>query len=138
MRPPCILVEACMVGQRGKALVAKIRSERIDRTSAQTIDDAAFVLSFIEIVEKLRVGVSFWLNSVKNVWTIKARNETLGVIDVEPLDNVLAYKLIGCRRQSDQWDVGKFGFQLRKLQILRPEIMSPTGNTMCFVNCEQR
>ena len=47
--------ETCVIRQRAESFIAKIGGERINRRTAQTIDDSTLVFALVKIFEKLRV-----------------------------------------------------------------------------------
>ncbi len=76
-----LFVQPGVIGKCTKAFVTQIRGERIDRTAAEAINNAAVILSFFKIIEKLIVGFPLRLDRVENIRSVKAGYKNLGVLE---------------------------------------------------------
>ena len=76
-------------------------------------------------------------DAVEDIRSVKARQETLGTMQMQALDDLLAGAHIGRGGQGDARHVGEQLGKLAQLQVFRAEIMPPLRHAMRLVDGEQ-
>ena len=91
----------------------------------------------LDEVAHLLKHLLFFNNPVKDVWTIKTRDEFPGMLQ-ESLHDLLTRFRISRSGERHAGNVGKKLLELRERSVLRPEVVSPNAHEMRFVDGEKR
>ena len=88
-------------------------------------------------VEQLRSRRGFRLDPVGDVGSVEARDEVLGILEVESFGEFGVGGRSGRGRQCDARDIRESFGQDAESQIVAAEVMSPLGHAVGFVDGEQ-
>ena len=91
----------------------------------------------LDEAQQLRAGVFLLDDGVADVGSVKAADEQLGALQLEPLDDVGTGQRIGCGRERHTRHARVALVQHRQAAVLGPEVMAPLAHAMRFVNGEQ-
>ena len=130
-----VRVQACVIGQCLDAVALQSIGELIDSFAGQAIHDAGRTL--LRPLQQFRVCVFVLAaDGVMQIGSIEARDMDRRVAQGKLLDDVAADALGRSGRECDERNAGTARTQLRELTVLRPEIMTPLGDAMRFVDDE--
>ncbi|VVN41375.1 hypothetical protein PS682_05506 [Pseudomonas fluorescens] len=129
--------QAGVIRQRRVALLAQERRHFVDLLARQAIDNPRIAAPLGEERQQLLARLLLGHDAVENVRPVETRQEALGVLQMQALDDFFAGALVGSGRQSDARHIGKQLRQLAKLQIFAAEIMAPLRYAVGFIDGEQ-
>src|SRR5690606_696221 len=105
------------------ALAAEEVGDFLDLLARQAIDDARITLARGEKAEQLLARLILGLDTVEDVRPVEARQEALGIVQMQALDDLLAGTLVRRGGQGDARHLREQLGKLAKLQILRTDGM---------------
>ncbi|VVO45103.1 hypothetical protein PS710_06569 [Pseudomonas fluorescens] len=134
---PGIVGQTGVIGQRREPLFAEEHRDFVDLLARQAIDDAGIAAPFGQEREQLLARLLLGHDTVENVRAVEAREETLGVLQMQAIDDFFPGALVGGRGQGDARDMGEQLRQLAQLQVFAAEVVAPLGHAMRFIDSEQ-
>src|SRR5450830_725516 len=129
--------QARVVGQRRITLLAQEGGHFVDLLARQAIDDACIAAPLGQERQQLLARLLLRHDAVKNIRPVKARQEALGVLQMQALDDFFAGTLVGGGGQGDTRNVGEQFRQLPQLQVFTAEIVTPLRYAVSFIDGEQ-
>ncbi|MNO92050.1 hypothetical protein D3C76_836120 [compost metagenome] len=133
-----IVGQAGVIRQRREALLAEEGRHFLDFLARQAIDDTGIAATLGEERQQLLAWLFLGHDAIKNVRPIEARQEALGILQVQASDDLFTGTLVGGGGQGNARYVGEQFRQLAQLQVFRAEVMAPLGHAVGFVDGEQR
>ena len=104
--------QACVIRQRRVALLAEERGHFIDLLARQAIHDARIAAPLGQERQQLLARLLLGHDAVEDVRAVETREETLGVLQMQALDDFFAGTLVGGGGQGNARHVGE---QFRQL-----------------------
>ncbi|MCY1232693.1 hypothetical protein D9M72_452000 [compost metagenome] len=136
-------VHAGVIRQRIDALPLQPCSGVLHLLARQAVDDAAVMRAVgcgvlrLDESQQLLASVVLLDDAVADIGPVEAGDENAGVVQRQPLDDLVArQRVCGCS-QRDARHVRETFVQHRQLDVLRPEIMAPLRYAMRLVDGEQ-
>ena len=130
--------QAGVVRQRREALLAQEGRCFIDLLARQAVNDASIAAALAEERHQLLARRLLGHDAVEDVRPVEARQEALGTLQVQALDDLLAGTHVGGGGQGDARHMREQLGQLAQLQVFGAEIMAPLRYAVCLVDGEQR
>jgi hypothetical protein len=127
-----------VIGQRREALLAEEGGGFVDLLARQAVDDAGVATALGEEGQQLLARLLLGHDAVEDVRPVEARQEALGALQVQALDDFLAGAHVGGGGQGDARHMGEQLGQLAQLQVFGAEIVAPLRYAVGFVDGEQR
>ena len=127
-----------MIRQRREALIAQECRDFFNLLARQAIDDAGIAAPLGKKRQQLLARLLLGHDAVENVRSVEARQEALGVLQMQAFDDFFAGTFVGGGSQRDARHSREQLGQLPELQILATEVMTPLRHTVRFVDGEQR
>ena len=132
-----VVGQAGVVRQRREALLAEEHRHFVDFLARQAIDDAGIAAPLGEERQQLLARLLLGHDAVKNVRPVETRQEALGILQMQAIDDFFAGTLVGGGGQGDARNVGEQLRQLAQLQVFAAEVVAPLGHAVRFVDGEQ-
>ncbi|MNN26100.1 hypothetical protein D3C81_1395980 [compost metagenome] len=126
-----------MIRQRRITLVAEELGDFLDLLARQAVDDAGVATAFGEEAEQLLARLLLGHDAVEDVRPVEARQETLGILQVQARDDFFAGTHVRRGGQGNTWHLREQLGQLPQLQVLGTEVVTPLRYTVGFVDREQ-
>ena len=126
-----------MVRQCRKALLGEEGGNVIDLLARHAIDNAGVTAALSKECHQLLARLLLWHDAIEDVWPIETRQESLGVSQMQALDDFLPRALVSRGSQRKAWDIGEKLSQLTELQVLGSKIVPPLRHAVRLVNGEQ-
>jgi len=126
-----------VIGQRADAFGVEPLGGLLDLPAAQAIDDAALPRPLREEALQLALRIVLLDDGVADVRTVEARREDARIVELQPVDEIVARLRIGRRRQRHARHAGEAFPQHGELEIFRPEVVAPLADAMGLVDGEE-
>ena len=137
MRRSRVIGQAGVVRQRRVALLTEERGDLVDFLARQAVHDARITAPFGQERQQLLARLLLGHDAVENIGPVKTRQEALGVLQMQALDDLFAGPLVSGGGQRNARHIGKQFGQLAKLQVFATEIVTPLRHTVGFVDGKQ-
>ena len=134
---PQLIGQPGMVGQRGEALLAEKCSHFVDLFARQAIDDPGIAAPLVEEGLQLLAWLLLGHDAIEDVRPVEAGEKTLGVLQVQAIDDLFPGALVSRGGQGNARHLGEHFRQLPQLQVFGAEVVAPLGHTVGFINREQ-
>ncbi len=132
-----IVRQAGVIRQGWVTLFTQKRGHFVDFLARQAIDNARIAAPLGQERQQLLARLLLGHDAVKNIRPVEARQEALGVLQMQAFDDFFAGTFVGRGGQRNARHVGKQFRQLAQLQIFAPEIVAPLRDAVRLINREQ-
>ncbi|MNP19914.1 hypothetical protein D3C76_1124670 [compost metagenome] len=129
--------QAGMVRQGREALLAEVGRYVVDLLARQAVDDTGVAAPLAEERQQLLARLLLGHDAVEDVRPVEARQETLGILQVQARDDFFAGTHVRGGGQGNTWHLREQLGQLSQLQVLGTEVVTPLRYTVGFVDREQ-
>ena len=129
-------LHARVIGRRRDAIESQARRQILGRLAGETIDDAAFVRSFTQQGNNLRVSLGLGGDAVAEIRPVEARHVLRRVAHLQLLTDVVPHAARGGGRQRNDRHFWKTPAQFGQLAVLRPEVVTPLADAMRLIDRE--
>jgi len=133
-----IAVQARMVTHGAYAAPADLISHRFNFLTRRTVDDAGDIGKFFKIVKEIRRLVGRMLHLKKEVFPVKTGHNRKWGSKLKLADDVFPdFRRGSSGKRGNNGALPQRGYSRCYVEIGRAEVMSPLGDTVCFVNYYQ-
>ena len=137
MPAPHVIRQACVIRQRGVALLLEPRGKRFDLTPRRAVDDAGLAIVPREDPLQLRVEIAATEHAVDEIRAIERSDEHGRILESQLGDDVAADAFGGGRGVRVQRHARKVVARAPELPVLRPEIVAPLTDAVGFVDRDE-
>src|SRR3989344_5947416 len=131
-------VQTRVVGQGSDARVAQRGGQLFHALARLAIHHARLArMLALDEAQQLRGGVLFLFEAVADVGPVKAADEQPRILQLQPLDDVLARERIGRGGERNARYLRVTLVQQRERAVFGAEIVAPLADAVCFVDGEQ-
>ena len=132
-------IHAGMIRERFDTVCFQDIGKLFHLLTAQTIDNTWFPLIGLDIFDDLAVDIRrLRTNLIIQIRTVEGGFKDRSIDHSQVFLDIVLHFRSGCRSQGYQRTFTDFVYDRTDTTVFRAEIMSPFGNTMCFVHCIKR
>ena len=131
-------IESGMVRCCLKAVNTQQLGNLLHLFTTQAIDDSRFPFVLFQKSDQLFFCFFFWPHLIVEVMAVKRGDKDIGLLHLKILLDVKLDFRCGCSGECDDRHIAKLGDHGLYLAVLRPEVMTPLGDAVCFINGDKR
>ena len=126
-----------MVCRRAKATVLQTRSGVFHLCAAVAVDDAGLAALLLDVAQELIQRLEFFHQHVADVRAVEAADLNIRVVQPQQANDIQARGVIRRGGKRHKRQLGEALTQLAEGGVFRAEIVSPLGDTVCFIHRQQ-
>ena len=126
-----------MIGRCIESGILEFYSKIFGILAAKAVNNSAFILPLIHKRQDLSefFGSRPYLET--QVFSVKGSYVLFGMWNIQLLANIFPGGFVCRSSKRNHWSGREAVLQVTQLRVGRPEIMSPAGNTMGFIYCNE-